>query len=110
MYVKVLPLEVDTTPLLLGYDISAVGGFMLEMKRKPAKYAFLYFLPSGHNCSFIKEKQFRYFGIKSIIVTNAGSFRFCVRNKFLDSSIRLSCALWPSLDNSAGEMLKIQII
>ena len=76
MYVKVLPLEVDTTPLLLGYDISAVGGFMLEMKRKPAKYAFLYFLPSGHNCSLIKPVNF--FGIKTMIVLNARSFRFCV--------------------------------
>ena len=54
MYVKVLPLEVATTPALFGHDLNPVGGFTLEMKRKPAKYAFLYFLPSGHNQSLTK--------------------------------------------------------
>ena len=50
IFVKVLPLDNETTP-----DPSPVAGFTLEMKRKPAKYAFLYFLPSGHNCSFKKK-------------------------------------------------------
>ena len=48
-YVKVLPLGNETTTVP-----SPVAGFTLEMKRKPAKYAFLYFLPSGHNRSLIK--------------------------------------------------------
>ena len=62
-YLKVLPLDNETTP-----DPSPVAGFTLEMKRKPAKYAFLYFLPSGHNCSFIKS-------VWKVYISNDKSFK-----------------------------------
>ena len=52
---KVLPLDAKSTSTVLlghkryGYELSPTAGFTLEMKRKPDKYAFLYFLPSGPN-------------------------------------------------------------
>ena len=94
-HLKVLPLDEETASSIL----SPVAGFKLEMKRKPGKYAFLYFLPSGHNFSLILK-----FGIQTMLVSKSRSLCFCVGNKFLDSSVCLSCSLWTPLDNSAGQI------
>ena len=73
LYVKVLPLDEELTASVLG----PLAGFTLEMKRKPAKYAFLYFIPSGHIFSLIKL-VFIKFGIETMTASNARSLCSCV--------------------------------